>query len=81
VPPAFERSADAKPNAKTANAITIYFFDMIDIPPVVSRIEPNNHGEVAKESAPSCIHGRRHNKSYRWRVGQFDEKTALFPKI
>jgi hypothetical protein len=32
---------------------------MIDIPPVVSRIEPNNHCEVAKESAPSCIHCRR----------------------
>jgi hypothetical protein len=31
---------------------------MIDIPPVVWRIEPNNHCEVAKELAPSCYPGK-----------------------
>jgi len=50
--PAFERRADAKLNANIGNAITIDFFHMIDILPVVWPIEPSNHYEVAPESAP-----------------------------
>ena len=36
----FERRADPNPNANTANVVTISFFPMIDIPSVVSPIEP-----------------------------------------
>jgi hypothetical protein len=58
--PAFERGADAKPNANTADAITISFFSMIDITPVVWLIEPNNHRVVAqKRGAPEIIHRRQ----------------------
>jgi hypothetical protein len=48
--PAFERGADAKPNTNTADAITISFFSMIDLPPVVWPIEPNNHRVVAQKN-------------------------------
>jgi hypothetical protein len=48
--PAIERRANAKPNANTADAITIILFLMIDIPPVVWPIEPNNRCEVAQKN-------------------------------
>jgi hypothetical protein len=47
--PAFERKADPNANPNTANAITVSFFPMINVPSVVSAIEPNNHCEVAQE--------------------------------
>jgi hypothetical protein len=48
--PAFDRSADPKPNANIANTITTDFFHMIGVPSVVCwPIEPNNHREVSKE--------------------------------
>jgi len=51
--PAFERGAEANPNARTANAVTLDFFHMIIVPPVISRIEPTTHHEVATKSAAS----------------------------
>jgi hypothetical protein len=56
--PAFERRANAKPNANTADAITIILFPMIDIPPVVWPIEPNNHCEVAQKAGHRALQRR-----------------------
>jgi len=47
--PAFEHRTDPDPNAKTANAITMSFPPFIDIPRVVSAIEPTSDCEVAEK--------------------------------
>ena len=46
--PAFEHSANPNPNASIANAVTIRFVPMVDIPLVVSAIELRDNCEVAE---------------------------------
>jgi hypothetical protein len=63
--PAFERGAKTNPNARTANAITLNFFHMIVIPPVLSRIELPLTTKVATKSAALRRQSLRELGTYR----------------